>query len=204
MSRRRKGANIGGAAVSATPERSQNSFSTPSSHCGIAEAEIFVADPLASGEQRICELQRVEAEIAVQRLEPFGRVARAVLKLEHFERAFGLILLERLCQRQVGAVEHFGQLDRILQRELGARADREMRGVRGVAEQDQFVVRPAFAFDPAELEPRRAAAADARRWSSAAGRRDIWRKCARTRRSNPPGSACRRRARARSRRSIRR
>ena len=158
MSRKRNGANIGGAAVSETPERSQNKFLDTFEPLGIAEAEILVADPLAAGEQRICELQRVEIEVAVQCLEPFGRVARRVLQFEHFERAFGLILVERLRQGKVGPVENFGELDRILERELGPRADREMGGVRGVAEQDQFVVRPALAFDPLELEPRRAAA----------------------------------------------
>ena len=117
-----------------------------------------MADALAAGQQRISELQRVEVEIAVERLEPFGRIARRVLQLEHLERAFGLILVERLRQRQVAAVEHVGELDRIFERKLGPRADREMGGVRGVAEQDQFVVRPALAFDPPELKPRRAAA----------------------------------------------
>ncbi len=53
----------------------------------VAKAQILVADPLAPGEQRISELQRLEMQIAVERLEPFGRVARAVLELEHLEIA---------------------------------------------------------------------------------------------------------------------
>ena len=110
----------------------------------VAQAQILVADALAAGEQRISELQRLEMEVAVQRLEPFGRVARAVLELEHFEAALRLIFVERgfrdspsaLEAPSLHAVEHLGQLDRVFERELGAAADREMRGVRGVAEQD--------------------------------------------------------------------
>ncbi len=62
----------------------------------------------------------LEAEIAIERLEPFGRVARAILELDDLERALVLIFLERLVERQARAVEHLGQLDRIFQRELGA------------------------------------------------------------------------------------
>src|SRR5688500_7989885 len=50
-------------------------------------------------------------------------------------------------------VQHLGELDRVLERELGARADREMRGVRGVAQEDDVAARPAFALDSAEVEP---------------------------------------------------
>src|SRR5436309_612256 len=56
------------------------------------------------------------------------------------------------------SVEHLGELDRILQREFRAAADREMRGVRGVAEEDEIAVAPALALDAAEVEPCGAAA----------------------------------------------
>ena len=79
-------------------------------------------------------------EIAVERLEPFGRVAGAVLELEHLEIALGLIFGERRVAGQARPVQHLGELDRVLERELGARADREMGGVGGVAEQDQIAV----------------------------------------------------------------
>ena len=62
----------------------------------VAQAQILVADALRAGQQRISELDRLEMEIAVERLEPFGRVARAVLELEHLEVALGLIFGERL------------------------------------------------------------------------------------------------------------
>ena len=54
-------------------------------------------------------------------------------------------------------MERIGEPDRILERELGARADREMRGVRGIAEQHDVAVIPALAGDAREVEPRRAA-----------------------------------------------
>ena len=117
-----------------------------------------MTDALRSGEQRIGELERGEGQVAVECLEPFGRVARAVLELQHFDVALGLIFGERLFAAETGPVEHFGELDRVLQRQFGARADRKMRGVRGVAEQDQLIVRPAPGDDPAEIEPGRRAA----------------------------------------------
>ena len=61
----------------------------------VAQAQVLVADALAAREQRISELQRLEVEIAIERLEPFGRVARAVLELQHFEVPLGLIFVER-------------------------------------------------------------------------------------------------------------
>src|SRR3954470_13973197 len=55
------------------------------------------------------------------------------------------------------ARQHVRQFDRVLERELGAAADREMRGVRGVAQEDDVAARPALAFDAAEVEPGRRA-----------------------------------------------
>ena len=124
---------------------------------GVAEAQILVADALAAGHQRISELPRLEVEIAVQCLEPFGRIARAVLKLQDFQAALGLIFLERLGQRQTRAIEHLGELDRIFERQFCARTDREMRGMRGVADQDDIAIAPSLASDAAEIEPRRRA-----------------------------------------------
>ena len=78
----------------------------------VAQPQIFVADALRAGEQRISELDRLEMEIAVERLEPFGRVAGAVLELEHLEVALGLIFGERRVAGQAGPVQHLGELDR--------------------------------------------------------------------------------------------
>src|SRR6478672_6359806 len=51
------------------------------------------------------------------------------------------------------AVQHLREFDRILERQLGARADREMRGMRGVAEQNDVAGIPPLALDPPEIEP---------------------------------------------------
>ena len=49
------------------------------------------------------------------------------------------------------------QRNRILHRQFRARADREMRGVRGIADEHAVAVMPMPAFDPIEIEPRRTA-----------------------------------------------
>ena len=54
------------------------------------------------------------------------------------------------------AHERVRQRDRVLHRELRPRADREVRGVRGVAEQHDVAVVPAPVADPQEIEPDRA------------------------------------------------
>ena len=53
-----------------------------------------MADALTAREQRVSELQWLEMEVAVEGFEPFGRVACAVLQLEDFERALGLVFVE--------------------------------------------------------------------------------------------------------------
>ena len=139
ISRSLNGANIGGAACPiglgrALPEPALDALQP----LAIAQAQILVADPLAASQQRVSELQRLEMQIALERLEPFGRVARAVLQLEHFEVPLGDIFVHRRFEAEARAVQHLGQLDRVLERELRPRPDREMRGVRGVAEQDDI------------------------------------------------------------------
>ena len=99
ISRSLKGANIGGAALfvrrrRALPEPALDAFQP----FAIAQAKVLVADTLAARQQRISKLQRLEMEIAVERLEPFGRVTRAVLELEHFDFLLGLIFVERGCK----------------------------------------------------------------------------------------------------------
>ena len=49
------------------------------------------------------------------------------------------------------------QRDRILHRQFGARADREVRGVRGIADEHARAVMPMPAFHSIEIQPRRAA-----------------------------------------------
>ena len=61
----------------------------------IAQAQILMRQALTSGKQTIGELLGFELRVALDILEPFGGVARGVLDLEHFERAFRLIRLQR-------------------------------------------------------------------------------------------------------------
>src|SRR6188472_2031651 len=91
--------------------------------------------------------------VPLQRLEPLRRVACAVLKLEHFEVPLRDIFVNRGFEAETWAVEHLGQLDGVFQRELGARSDREMRRMRGVAEEDDVAGRPALALDATEVQP---------------------------------------------------
>src|SRR6478672_4742040 len=91
--------------------------------------------------------------VTLERLEPFGGVAGAILQLQDFEVPLRLIFVERGFEAEAFAIEHVGKLDRILERELGAGADREMRSVRGVAQEDDVAAGPALALDAAEVQP---------------------------------------------------
>src|SRR4051794_17269461 len=91
--------------------------------------------------------------VALERLEPLGRVSSAVLELQYFEVSLGLIFVECSSKAQPRPVQHLRELDRILKRKLGPRADREMRCMSRVAEQDDVAAGPALALDPAEVEP---------------------------------------------------
>ncbi len=96
-------------------------------------------DALRARQQGIGELLRRHAGVAFDILEPFGGIARGVLDLQHFHAAAGLVALQRLGQHidaaGAGVADIVGQVDRVFQRQLGAGADREMRGVRGIAHQ---------------------------------------------------------------------
>ena len=89
---------------------------------------------LRACEQRIGELLRSQRGVPVHVFEPFGRIARRVLQLEHFHSAFGLIL----AQRRADVTRVRGQLqverDGIFEGELAAGADTEVRGMRRVAQ----------------------------------------------------------------------
>ena len=62
----------------------------------VTQSQIFMADPLRPGQQRVSELPWFEVEISPHRFEPFGRIARAVLELQNLEVPFGLIFGQRL------------------------------------------------------------------------------------------------------------
>ena len=126
----------------------------------IAQAQVLVRQALTAGEQTVRKLLGLEPRVALDILEPFGGVARGVLDLEHFERAFRLIGLQR--RGHIGVLlQRACQRDRVLQGELGARAHRKMGGVGGVTDEHDRRTRriadPCLVDDAQEVDPCRAA-----------------------------------------------
>ena len=131
----------------------------------IAQPQVLMADALAAREQRIGELLDLHAGVAAHVFEPFGRIARRVLDLQHFDAAAVLVVLQHVGDR-IASGKFIGQIDRVFQRELGAAADREMRGVRRVAHQhhrhraavELHAVHPVAADHTRKANPDRGAA----------------------------------------------
>ena len=118
----------------------------------VAQFEIVVTDTLAAGQQAVRELQRLEMRVARDVLEPLHAIARGALQFERFELALLLIALQRAAH-VAAARDLAAQRNRIFHRELRTRADREVRGVRGVADQYDVAREPAPAQHAVEVEP---------------------------------------------------
>ena len=147
----------------------------------IAQPQVLVADALAAGEHRQHELRRVQL-IAIPRaahLKPGHRVPGSVLQPQHVDVA------QRLVTRQHGGdligrdrpgshltgLGWFGgiarlakqprQLDRVLDGQLGARADGKVRRVHRITHQHHMAAaieqRPLLAGDALKVEPGRTA-----------------------------------------------
>ena len=115
-----------------------------------------MTDTLTAGQQAVRELQRFEVRVARDVLEPLHAIARRALQLERFELALFLVALQRAAD--VAAARDLAtQRDCILHCELRARADGEVRGVRGIADQHDVAREPAPAQHAIEVEPRGAA-----------------------------------------------
>lgn len=113
-------------------------------------------------------LRRGEMDIARKVLVPLGAVAGRALDGEEGGPPFPLVLDEGGPQFRAYAVSVVSALsvvsaqrarecDGVLQRECGARADGVVRGVGGVAEQDEIAVVPGPVGQGAEVQPLRAA-----------------------------------------------
>ena len=122
---------------------------------GRAQREIVVGDRLGAGHDAEGELHGIEIPEAVDMLEPDQRHVGGMLGLLDFLAAAVFVLLQRGLDRR-RALHGVGQRDRVFHRELGAGADREMRGRLGVAEQHHVVLDPALAADHREIAPHRA------------------------------------------------
>ena len=136
--------------------RSAGLFSEPALDAGqeitVPQTQVLMADALAAGEQAVGELQRIKADIAVDGLEPFGRVTGRALQLEHLDTTLGLIGRQARVEI-VGFGQGLGEADGVLEGQFGAGADGEMGGVGGVAQQHHLSVAPVGAGDPREVEP---------------------------------------------------
>jgi hypothetical protein len=101
------------------------------------------------------ELQRLEIHVALGVLEPLQADLCCTLQALHCRSPLGFVRGER--RRDVlMAPESAYQCDRIFDRELRSRADREMRRVRRIAKQDDVLVRPRLVFHRDEVAPQRA------------------------------------------------
>src|SRR5580704_3414567 len=123
-----------------------------------------MADALRARQHRIEELRRLErVRIASpNHLEPFHCVARRVLDARDVDAANLLVSGERLRDtrhRMAMRVKLSRKLDGVVKGELGARTDREMSGMSGVAHQYDMrapvKAAPLAADQPIEIEPRR-------------------------------------------------
>mmetsp|Transcript_62125 Transcript_62125/g.171843 ORF Transcript_62125/g.171843 Transcript_62125/m.171843 type:complete len:730 (+) Transcript_62125:1758-3947(+) len=129
----------------------------------VAQPQVLVRDALGARQQRVGELLGRQPRMALDVLEPLGRVARRVLDAQHLDTAAGLVVGQRGVDVAGLSLQLAGQRDGVLQRELGARADREMRRVGRIAHQHDrraalVAVHPGLADHAREAYPLRRAA----------------------------------------------
>ena len=118
----------------------------------IAQAQVFVADALAAGQQGIGELGGRHIEVAFDLFEPFQRIARGRLQAQHLDPAFGLIALKSGFHRGFG-LQVIGQGDGGIKRKAGPGADRKMPRRRRIPHQHDVLMIPGFADHPGEVHP---------------------------------------------------
>jgi hypothetical protein len=173
-----KGVNIGGTGawpgLRVTPARSAIQVLVALDVALVAQAQVLVADALAAGQQRIGELLGRHADITVDVLEPFGGVARRVLDAQHLDAALGLVVVQRARQVGTAAADAAHQLDRVLEAQLGARAD-EKCAVWAASPISTTGARPLWCTQRWQItrgkrihcaDPRRCAALDISAWPS--------------------------------------
>ena len=107
----------------------------------IADLEIPVSHPPASGEQVESELERFLSRVLRDVLEPLQACLRRALRALDHRPALGFVG-DQSCLHARVFVQACGQRERILHRELGPGPDRKMSRVRGVPDQEQISVSP--------------------------------------------------------------
>ena len=125
----------------APPRAAANQRSMRGHELRVAQPQVVVGDPPAAGDDVERELLRRLLDVLADVLEPLQAGLRRALGGQHHRPALGLVRRQR--RWHVGVlVQAGGEGQRVLHRQLGAGADREVRGVRGVAEQDDVAVPP--------------------------------------------------------------
>ena len=124
----------------------------------VALREVRVRHPPAARQQVERERHRLHVRVALHAREVRGALAGG--ELEALDDRLALELVVDQSPLDVGrmAGERLRERDRVLHRELRAGTDREVRRVRGVAEQRDVAVVPAVAADEHEAGPQRAVA----------------------------------------------
>ena len=130
----------------------------------VAQAQVLVADALAAREHGIHELrarQLIAVALAAD-LKPDHGVPGRVLQAQHVHHAQRLVAFQHrryLGRRVAQGAKLAGELNRVFNRQLGARTDGEMRGVHRVAHQHHMAVaievRPLPALDLLKIKPGR-------------------------------------------------
>ncbi len=110
---------------------------------GVPQAEVVVGDAAAAGEEVEGELAGRLVEVPAEVLEPLQAGAGGPLGGGDDGPAFLLVGRQGPSQRRL-FLQAGGQCQGVLDGELGAGADGEVGGVRGVAQQDHVAVRPAL------------------------------------------------------------
>ena len=119
---------------------------------GVAQPQVVVGDPAAAGHDVERELVRVLPGVLAEVLEPLQAGLRGALGRSDHRPALGLVGGEAAVDA-VLFMQARSQGQRVLHGQLGTRADGEVRGVRGVADQNHVLVPPGLAPDRAERGP---------------------------------------------------
>ena len=125
---------------------------------GVAQLQLAVGDAPAAREQVEGEQHRRLLHVARDPLEPLEAALGGALGALHDRAAVVLVGRQRGGEVARMLAQRPGQPDRVLERQLGAGADREVRGVRGVAEQHDVLVVPCRVADGHEVDPARVVA----------------------------------------------
>src|SRR5947209_313598 len=119
---------------------------------GIAQAQVIVGDAPAARKQLEGKLHRLKALVAARSLEI--RLALLSGFLKEFDDRFALqfVLVERGFDSWM-LLKRGGQGNRVLHRQLCARADGEMGGMYSIAEQHGIVIVPVLVCKRGEADP---------------------------------------------------